>query len=112
MDPHTQALITALETQAAAAQADLITPGATAAQQLAARQTLAYAHASLIQLRGAGTVTTRTIIVGRTRFGAESIFVVAQRELGDPLRYTTIQAYNGFQGVALTAGQELTLPIV
>lgn len=114
MDAVTQALIAALTTLLSAVQSDLALAEATgtaAAGTDEAALLAIQAHAeSAIALLTAEAAGTRTVTVRASVFGAESVFVLAQRELNDPLRYGDVLDANGLTTLVLTVGQRLTLP--
>lgn len=114
MDQATQSLISALQAQAARAATDADLTQATPDQQVAALAMTAHARAAALHLQAqavSSTARTRTVAVRATRFGAESQFALCQRELGDATRIIDVWALNDFYGLALTVGQQLTLPV-
>ena len=105
------ALAAALQAVVAAADADLATTLAPAVEtatreaQMQARFALA-----LLGFQGQGT-PLRAVTVGEGAYGAESIFLIAQRELGDMNRWVDIADLSGLGFIALTAVQTLLLPL-
>lgn len=108
MDLETAALIAALRAQLTAAQSDLST-AVTSTQREAARAEAAHITSALALLTATPT-TTRTYVVQATPFGAESLFLIAQQQLGDWQRFGDVQIANNMRGIALDVGQTLVLP--
>lgn len=101
------ALLAALATVIAQAQADIVSTTTTSTQKSAARQVVAYATAaeqnyqSLLVLRSPRVYTVSA---------GDTLFAIAQAQLGDPRRYSDIQAASKITGLALFPGQQLLLP--
>jgi hypothetical protein len=111
MDATTTALISALQTLVASAQSDAAATGATAQTITQAQQVIQAAQASIATLKvlGAGT-PGYTVTVQQRAFGTETIFQIAERELGDLTLFPLIQQANDLDFIALTPGQVLLIP--
>jgi len=111
MDAETSALLDAIQALLATAFTEASYPGASKAAISASLEIQAQCRA-LITLLTASAVGTpmRSVTVHMTARGVESLFAIAQRELGDVLQYLTIQKMNHLTFIALTPGQTLLLP--
>lgn len=111
MNAATAALITALQALITSAQADAAALGATGDTMTASQQLVVHAQAVIASL---GVIAAGrpgyAVVVQDGPFGTESIFAIAQRELGDLTRFTDIQALNGLAFIALEPGHVLLIP--
>lgn len=105
------ALITALQTLITSAQADAAAVGASGDTITAAQQLVFHAQAVIASLRViAAGLPGYPITVQDGPFGPETIFYIAERELGDLTRFTDILALNNKKFIALTPGDVLLIP--
>jgi nucleoid-associated protein YgaU len=103
-----QTYLTALQTLITVATSDLAGGGLTRTEEAAARAMLAYGTSALLAEQKRIAVKQPTVY---TCTEADSILpTLAQRFLGDPLRYTDIQALNGLRFIALSPGQQVLIP--
>lgn len=111
MDAATTTLVGNLQALIAAAQTDLAAPGATGATIAAAQEVITQAQAviaTLSVLSGGTPADAYTVQAGP--YGTETIFAIAQREMGDLTRYSLILKANNLSFIALTVGQVLLIP--
>jgi nucleoid-associated protein YgaU len=102
-----RAVVAAYVDLASAAAQDLA-EASTRAQQAACRelQALALQNAKLYSLQAQGGTAPAVVVSER----GDTVFTLAQRELGDARRYRDILRANGRAGLALDAGTLLYLP--
>lgn len=111
MDPAVVTLISDLNALIAAANADAAVPGATGDTITAAQTLVLHAQsviASLSVLNNAAPAYA--VVVQNGAFGTETIFEIAERELGDLSLFPLIQQANNLAFIALTVGQVLMIP--
>lgn len=111
MDAATTTLVGNLQSLIAAAQTDVAAPGATGATIAAAQEVITQAQAVIATLTVLASGTPAyAYTVQAGPYGTETIFSIAQRELGDLTRYIDILRLNGQSFIALTVGQVLLIP--
>lgn len=111
MDAATTTLVGNLQSLITAAQTDLAAPGATGATIAAAQEVITQAQAVITTLSVLSSGTPAyAYTVQAGPYGTETIFTIAQRELGDLTRYVELLRLNGLAFIALEEGQVLLLP--
>src|SRR5581483_6789660 len=102
MNPAVVTLISDLNALIASATADAAAPGATGDTITAAQTIVFHAQAVIASLTVLGSgAPAYSVVVQDEPFGCESVFAIAERELGDLTRFADILALNNLAFIAL-----------